>query len=132
MAPRRAPAGGSRARTGAAREAAGVDLDDEGFRQGIQQWWSSIQVKGPRDLARLGMKMKGEAQKLCPVDTGRLRSSITLTQGRDARGFFVDVGTNVEYASYVEYGTEKSPAQPFIRPAYILAGQWWADIVRGG
>lgn len=128
---RRAPAGGSRQRTGDARAAAGVDLDDEAFRRGIQEWWSGIQVKGPRDLMRLGQKMRSESMKLCPVDTGRLRSSITVTQGRDSKGPFVDVGTNVEYASYVEYGTAKSPAQPFIRPAYILAGQWWADIVRG-
>lgn len=129
---RRAPAGGSRERTGSARAAAGVDLDDEGFRRGIAEWWSTIQVNGPRDLMRLGQKMRGESMKLCPVDTGRLRSSITVTQGRDGKGFFVDVGTNVEYASYVEYGTARSPAQPFIRPAYILAGQWWADIARGG
>ena len=26
--------------------------------------------------------------------------------------------TNVEYAPYVEYGTHKSKAKPFLRPAY--------------
>lgn len=41
-----------------------------------------------------------------PVDTGRLRSSITkrgpiLTRDNNIEGF---VGTNVEYAPYVEYG----------------------------
>ena len=45
--------------------------------------------------------VENEAKKLCPVDTGQLRSSITHEvvekEGR--------VGTNVEYALYVEYGT---------------------------
>lgn len=45
--------------------------------------------------------VENEAKKLCPVDTGQLRSSITHevveNEGR--------VGTNVEYAPYVEYGT---------------------------
>ena len=28
-----------------------------------------------------------------------------------------EVGTNVEYALYVEFGTSKQSAQPFMRPA---------------
>lgn len=42
------------------------------------------------------------AKRLCPVDTGRLRSSITAV--RVTPGFW-KVGTNVEYAPYIEFGT---------------------------
>lgn len=48
-----------------------------------------------------------------PVRTGRLRGSITS----EYDGNSAQVGTNVEYAPYVEYGTYKMSARPFLRPA---------------
>lgn len=42
------------------------------------------------------------AKKLCPVDTGALRNSI-VTQKEAART--VSIGTNMEYAVCVEFGT---------------------------
>ena len=54
-----------------------------------------------------------DAKKLCPVDPGRLRSSIT----HEIEGTTGRVGTNVEYARAVELGTEKQSPQPYLRPA---------------
>lgn len=75
------------------------------------------------------------------VDTGRLRASITFAVSGDParRNTYIDdqmtgysepvegagestdhtlyLGTNVKYAPYVELGTSKMPARPFIRPA---------------
>jgi len=45
--------------------------------------------------------------------TGRLRSSIT----NRIEGSTGIVGTNVEYANFVEHGTDKMGAQPFLFPA---------------
>ena len=45
--------------------------------------------------------VENEAKRLCPVDTGDLRNSITH-EVDDGVGI---VGTNKEYAPYVEYGT---------------------------
>ena len=60
------------------------------------------------------------AKQLCPVDTGRLRQSI----GADpVSKDLVRVGTSVEYGKYVEYGTSRSPAQPFLTPAFAQARQ---------
>ena len=95
-----------------------------------------------RALLEAGEKVRVRAVLLCPVDTGELRSSIRVQ--RLSRGV-VAVGTNKEYAPYVEYGTgtlgdsavphtskqewrwqdeqgnwhtsHGSPAQPFLRPA---------------
>lgn len=67
-----------------------------------------------RALEMIGLKAEGYAKLLCPVDTGRLRNSITHTQGGKETEI---IGTNVEYAPYVEMGTRKTKAQPFIRPA---------------
>ena len=57
------------------------------------------------------------AKNRAPVDTGALRNSITTqTQGnRDyARG---EVGPTVNYGGYVERGTSRMSAQPYLRPA---------------
>lgn len=48
------------------------------------------------------------------VRTGNLRNS--LTHRVDEQGKAVYVGSNIEYAPYVEMGTKKMPARPFIRP----------------
>ena len=61
----------------------------------------------------IGLRIDKEAKKNCPVDTGNLRASITV----DINGVEAEVGTDVEYAPFVEYGTSKSKAQPFMTPA---------------
>lgn len=66
-----------------------------------------------RGLEAVGLQAEGYAKMECPVDTGNLRNSITHTSDGEA----AYVGTNVEYAPYVEYGTSKTKAQPFLRPA---------------
>lgn len=53
------------------------------------------------------------AQDLCPVDTGYLRDSAFIKRESDD----VQVGFDADYASYVEFGTYKMEAQPFLRPA---------------
>lgn len=81
-------------------------------------------LKGPdgpvaKDLTRRAISVEGAAKRRCPVDTGRLRGSITHAVKRDSRGLLADVGTNVEYAVFVELGTTRAPAQPFLRPALV-------------
>lgn len=62
----------------------------------------------------VALMIEGEAKKLCPVDTGRLRASIHA--GKKGKGVAY-VGTNVEYAPFVEFGTYKMRAKPYLRPA---------------
>ena len=62
-------------------------------------------------------KVEADAKRLAPVDTGNLRRKIK-TKISDG-GFVATVGTNVEYATYVEFGTSKMEAQPFLIPAYV-------------
>lgn len=51
-------------------------------------------------LESVGLTCERFAKDLCPVDTGRLRNSITHALNIDDKS--VIVGTNVEYAKYVE------------------------------
>jgi len=66
-----------------------------------------------RDMLRRGLRVQARAKQLVRVDTGRLRSSITVQMlpGR------VIIGTNVSYAIYVHegtgiYGPRKRPIHP--------------------
>lgn len=78
-------------------------------------------------LEIIGGKAESYAKKLCPVDTGNLRNSITHEQYDENTEV---VGTNVEYAPYVELGTHKMSARPFLRPAAEGHSSEYADIIK--
>jgi HK97 gp10 family phage protein len=67
----------------------------------------------------IAVAIEAGAKRRCPVDTGRLRSSITHEIGISGRSVEARVGTNVEYAAYVELGTRRTPSQPYLRPALL-------------
>ena len=62
------------------------------------------------------------------VRTGRLRNSITY--GVDTNEPAVYIGSNVEYAPYVELGTSKMRARPFLKPAVENYGEQYKDLLR--
>jgi HK97 gp10 family phage protein len=64
-------------------------------------------------LEHLGQGIEADAKEACPVDTGRLRDSLE----HEVDGDTLRVGTNVEYAAYVEEGTRHMAAEPYLRPA---------------
>lgn len=66
-------------------------------------------------LEEVGLVAEGYAKKACPVDTGRLRNSITHQVRPSEKSVYI--GTNVEYAPYVELSTSRTKGQPFLRPA---------------
>lgn len=53
-----------------------------------------------RGLEAIGLTAEGYAKRDTPVDTGRLRNSISHATDDEA----AYIGTNVEYAPYVELG----------------------------
>lgn len=66
-------------------------------------------------LEEVGLVAEGYAKRACPVDTGRLRNSITHVTLPDEKAVYI--GTNVEYAPYVELGTRHQKPQPYLKPA---------------
>jgi len=74
---------------------------------------SKINKANKQIINKACLMVERDAKILCPVDTGRLRSSIT----HEIEGTIGRVGTNVEYARAVELGTEKQSPQPYLRPA---------------
>jgi HK97 gp10 family phage protein len=103
-----------------------VTVDDAAYKAALMVWADRYETETRADLFRLGVIIQNDARRRCPVDTGRLRSSITVK--RSAQG--VTVGSNVEYAGYVEYGTRHMAAQPYLRPAVATAASRWASVVR--
>lgn len=64
------------------------------------------------------LKVEGSAKRRCPVDTGYLRASISHQLLQNGKEPVALVGTNVEYAPYIEHGTSKQSPQPYLRPAF--------------
>lgn len=58
-----------------------------------------------------------EAYRIVPVDTGRLRASIRVETSDD--GF--ELSADTPYAAFVEYGTVRQRAQPYLRPGFDAA-----------
>lgn len=97
--------------------------------------------------------VQAEAKTLCPVDTGRLRNSISERTIQTKNETYSEVFTNLEYAPYVEFGTgirgemstynkymgseityrqdwQGHPAQPFLYPALKNNEQRIVDYVK--
>lgn len=69
------------------------------------------------ELQATALEIEAQAKVDAPVDTGILRASIATTGG----GSEYEIGTNVEYAPFVEFGTQYQSAQPFLFPAFEAA-----------
>lgn len=118
-----------------------------------------LQLLGERvetALEQCGIRAEELAVGKCPVDTGLLRNSITYAldgQSPKKRGYRADrgdksgsyggqmpaekkgvrsvcIGTNVEYAPFVELGSSGRKAQPFLKPAIQDHQSDYAEIIR--
>jgi HK97 gp10 family phage protein len=57
-------------------------------------------------------------KQLAPVDTGALRQSYGAVPISSTE---VHIGSDLEYAPYQEYGTDRMAAQPHLTPAFMQA-----------
>ena len=116
-------------------------------------------LKAMKEQARIALKSIGEeaegyAKDDCPVDSGRLRNSITFatkdykSKGNDRpkekasaeerkklatpEDLTLYLGTNVDYAIYVEYGQYKHDVgkNHFIRDSIANHGDHYKEILR--
>ena len=123
-----------------------VTLDDHS-----DEVLSALDAALARGLEKCGLVAEGYAKKLCPVDTGNLRNSITHVV--DEQEPAAIIGTDSEYGAYVELGTgiyaeggrptpwvyqdakgnwhytRGNKAQPFLKPALADHAQQYRDIL---
>jgi HK97 gp10 family phage protein len=96
-----------------------IDIDLrklDGFRKAIGETPSLLKEELGKAVTELVLVIEAKAKEVCPVDTGKLRASITPVVQSWAEAY---VGTNTVYAPYVEFGTRKMAAQPFLEPAFM-------------
>lgn len=66
--------------------------------------------------------VQAQAKELSPEDTGRLKGSITVRPAKQGDiNPEASVYTDVEYGPHQEFGTVHMKAQPFMRPAALIA-----------
>ena len=70
------------------------------YKDNTAEVLSALERAKKRGLEAIGLTAEGHAKKETPVDTGRLRNSVSHTTDDEA----AYIGTNVEYAPYVELG----------------------------
>ena len=81
-----------------------------------------IQARAEQIVSKATFDVEAEAKTVVPVDTGNLKNSITANLVKPLEGV---VSTGVEYAEYVEYGTSKMAAQPYMTPAAETVKPAW-------
>jgi len=93
--------------------------------EGLEELQKALQ-KFPKEWQKIARQSLGpgmalletEAKQLAPVDTSRLMTSIGSEIVRGPGSEIIGkVGSNVEYASFQEYGTRFQPGKPYLRPA---------------
>jgi len=85
------------------------------FQEEIQR----MKERRERTIQQIAVFIEAEAKLRAPVSTGRLRNSITHQTESSETQSKAYIGTNVEYAPYVEFGvaSKNIKPQPYLRPA---------------
>ena len=101
-----------------------------------------IDLGTEKGLIKAAIMVQAQAKALADFSqgyqTGRTRASIsyktTTASDGDLRVSPKDkeayVGTNVDYAPHIEFGTRKQAAQPFLRPAVGVLGGGQNKVVK--
>lgn len=103
------------------------------FTDNSKEVLAAMQKAAVRALEKCGLTGEGYAKKNLTknksVDTGNLRNSITHEVNESEQAAYI--GTDVEYASYVEMGTIKQKAKPYLKPAVADHAQTYRKIIEG-
>jgi len=83
------------------------------FQLKIEQADTSMKARVQQRLQELAESIKETAQRIAPVRTGYLRSTIFT----EAAEWTVKVGASAPYAAYVEYGTRFMQGRRFLSQA---------------
>lgn len=95
----------------------------------VEQIEAAMDKAIAKALTMIGLKAEGNAKAICPVDTGRLRNSITNAIDTEANAVYI--GTNVEYGPCVELGTSRRKPHPYLKPAAADHADEYRAILKG-
>ena len=95
------------------------------YKDNTDEVLSALERAKKRGLEAIGLTAEGHAKKITPVDTGRLRNSISHKTDDEA----AYIGTNVEYAPYVELGARGRPGVHMLQRAASEHGNEYKQIM---
>lgn len=81
----------------------------------LQALHRDVPAKADRIVEAVARELEGVAKTGAAVDTGAMRASITVQNTGHARR---KIGPSVAYAVFVEMGTRRRAAKPFLMPAF--------------
>jgi len=90
-------------------------IGDEEFNRKIALMAVKAEAGLKNALMEGGAIIETACKEICPVDTGLLRASITHEATDDKT---VIIAPHTNYAQYVEFGTSKMSAQPYMKPGF--------------
>ena len=83
------------------------------YKDNTDEVLAALEKAKKRGLEAIGLTAEGYAKKDTPVDTGRLQNSIAHAVEGDA----AYIGSNVEYAPYIELGAQGRKAHHMLQNA---------------
>jgi HK97 gp10 family phage protein len=87
------------------------------FSRKIDRADRHVQEEVRKEFQMATLEVETKAKQRVAVDTGRLKTSIQSDFSK-IKKFMTRVFTNVEYAKWVEFGTWKTKAKPYLNPAF--------------
>ncbi|HHB1033555.1 TPA: HK97-gp10 family putative phage morphogenesis protein [Vibrio cholerae] len=104
-----------------------VDVDVQKALNRIARYGGQAEKGVRKAVLQSTMSIETNAKKRAPVDTGKLRGSIKGT----AKGLEGEVTATAEHAPFVEFGTRRMGAQPYMGPAAEQERPRFEQAVRG-
>jgi HK97 gp10 family phage protein len=101
-------------------------MSDVKYTNRASQVLSALETKKAQALEAIGARAETHAKSNTPVDTGNLRNSMAHAVSGDS----VYIGSNVEYAPYVEFGTRRNKAHHMLQKAATGHGDEYKAIAK--
>ena len=89
--------------------------------RGLQRFIAQARPTLEKVVLIAAHNVEGRAKELVPVDTGATKNSIIPTPIDDGLG--ASIGPSTTYAPWLEFGTHRMAARPFMRPALEAENQ---------
>lgn len=87
----------------------------------VPGWKTNLDSPLVEALASIGEAISADAAMNAPVKTGDLRDSVETRPSTNGGFPSQVILSQLEYAGYVEVGTEHMDAQPYLKPALYMS-----------
>ena len=89
----------------------------------IPRMLASVDAARQRAVTEAATKIVQQSQSDVAVDTGKLKGSVKQVIANSNNSTTGTVSYNTNYAIYVELGTSRMAAQPYLHPAYLVGSR---------